>query len=255
MKYKRDFVIIFTFLFLIFISTQSPILELTEVSLAGHMILEHLFFFLLGAMSVMLGEIILKSLLIATSASRNNNGKNYDDSIKNRSESDKDITTATTNHPTVRLTILSKWKYLLSKIFFINQSEYRYLWIVISVLILAIWHVPSIFDYAEQHIQVHIAQHLSFIIVGATGYLAIRSFGESFNLFLLLTLMCMMGFEGLLFSVTQTPVYTVYSLHDHNDTGTYMILISILILLIGFPAYLIHRALFHTQLASKRQKQ
>ncbi len=255
MKYKRDFVIIFTFLFLIFISTQSPILELTEVSLAGHMILEHLFFFLLGAMSVMLGEIILKSLLIATSASRNNNGKNYDDSIKNRSESDKDITTATTNHPTVRLTILSKWKYLLSKIFFINQSEYRYLWIVISVLILAIWHVPSIFDYAEQHIQVHIAQHLSFIIVGATGYLAIRSFGESFNLFLLLTLMCMMGFEGLLFSVTQTPLYTVYSLHDHNDTGTYMILISILILLIGFPAYLIHRALFHTQLASKRQKQ
>src|SRR5262249_34585278 len=123
MKYKRDFVIIFTFLFLIFISTQSPILELTEVSLAGHMILEHSFFFLLGAMSVMLGEIILKSLLISTSASRNNNGKNYDDSIKNRSENDKDITTATTNHPTVRLTILSKWKYLLSKIFFINQSE------------------------------------------------------------------------------------------------------------------------------------
>jgi|GEM_PF-694747 len=253
MKHKRDCVIITTFLFLVLISTQSPILKLTEISLAGHMILEHLFFFLLGAMSVMLGEIILKSLLISTSTSRNNNGKNYDDAIKNRSENDKDTTI--TNQPLVRLAILSKWKYLLGKIFFINRSGYRYIWIVISVFILAIWHVPSIFDYAEQHIQAHIAQHFSFIIVGATGYLAIRSFGESFNLFLLLTLMCMMGFEGLLFSVTQTPIYNVYSLHDHNDAGTYMILISILMLLIGFPAYLIHRALFHTQLASKRQKQ
>ena len=244
--------IIIAFLILIFISTQSPILEFTEVSLAGHMILEHLFFFLLGGMSVMLGEIILKSLLISTSASHNNN-ENNDSTRKNRSENDKDITIA--NQPSLGLTILSRWKYLLSKIFSINRSGYRYIWIIISVFILAIWHVPSIFDYAEQHIQVHIAQHLSFIIVGATGYLAIRSFGESFNLFLLLTLMCMMGFEGLLFSVTQTPIYNVYSLHDHNDAGTYMILISILMLLIGFPAYLIHRALFHTQLASKRQKQ
>jgi cytochrome c oxidase assembly factor CtaG len=253
MKYKRDLVIIITFLILIFISTQSPILELTEVSLAGHMILEHLFFFLIGALSVMLGEIVLKSLLILTSASRNDNSKNYDGFTKNRFENDKDI--SPTNQPLVRLNILAKWKYLLSKVFSINRPGYRYIWIIISVFILAIWHVPSIFDYAEQHIQVHIAQHLSFIIVGATGYLAIRSFGESFNLLLLLTLMCMMGFEGLLFSVTQTPAYTVYSLHDHNDAGTYMILISILILLIGFPAYLIHRALFHTQLASKRQNQ
>ena len=251
MKYKRDLVIIIAFLILIFISTQSPILEFTEVSLAGHMILEHLFFFLLGGISVMLGEIILKSLMNSTSTSHNNN-ENNDSTRKNRSENDKDITIA--NQPSLRLTILSRWKYLLSKIFSINRSGYRYIWIIISVFILAIWHVPSIFDYAEQHIQMHIAQHLSFIIVGATGYLAIRSFGESFNLLLLLTLMCMMGFEGLLLSVTQTSVYTVYSLHDHNDAGTYMILISILILLIGFPAYLIHRALFHTQIA-KRQKQ
>ena len=48
MKYRRDLVIIMIFLSLTFISTQSSILEFTEVSLAGHMMLEHLFFFLLG---------------------------------------------------------------------------------------------------------------------------------------------------------------------------------------------------------------
>ena len=66
MKYRRDLVIIMIFLSLTFISTQSSILEFTEVSLAGHMMLEHLFFFLLGATSVMLGEIILSYLVISS---------------------------------------------------------------------------------------------------------------------------------------------------------------------------------------------
>ena len=245
MARKRDLVIITVFLFLTFISTQSSILESTEVSLAGHMILEHLVFFLLGATSVMLAEIILRNLVISSSllASHNNNG------IKNRLK-DEDMLL---NQTSLKFAIASKWKYLLSKIFTINQFRYRYIWIIASMFILAVWHIPSIFDFADQHIQVHIAQHLSFIVVGATGYLAIRSFGESFNLFLLLSLMCMMSFEGLLFSVTQTSLYTVYSIHDHNDAGIYMLIISILILLIGFPAYLIRRALFHIQIA-KRHK-
>jgi Protein of unknown function (DUF1404) len=242
MKYRRDLVIIMIFLSLTFISTQSSILEFTEVSLAGHMMLEHLFFFLLGATSVMLGEIIL-SYLVISSASHNND-------VKNRLRKEDTLR----NQTSLKFALLSKWKHLLSKIFSINRFGYRYIWIIVSVFILAIWHVPSIFDFASQHIQVHILQHITFIIVGATGFLAIRSFGESFNLFLLMSMMCMMSFAGLLFSVTQTPLYVVYSIHDHNDTGTYMILTSVLMLLIGFPAYLIHRALFHTQIATKRQE-
>jgi hypothetical protein len=245
--YKRDIVIISVFLYLVIISTQPSILESTEVSLAGHMILEHLFFFLFGAMSVMLGEIILRNLVflsLPSSASPSN--KNIRNISKN-----KNIMRGRTS---LIFAIVIKWKYLLSKIFIVNRSGYRHIWIIASVFILAIWHIPSIFDFADRHIQVHIAQHISFIVVGATGYLAIRSFGESFNLFLLLTLMCMMSFAGLLFSVTQTSLYTVYSIHDHNEAGTYMIIISILMLLIGFPVYLIHRALFHTQIATKKQE-
>ncbi|HEY7078943.1 MAG TPA: hypothetical protein VH500_04525 [Nitrososphaeraceae archaeon] len=238
MIYKRDIVIISIFLYLVIISTQPPILESTEISLAGHMVLEHLLFFLLGALSVMLGEIILRNLVLfslPSYASQNNKNTMLD-------------------RTSLRSAITSKWKYLLSKIFIVNRSGYRYIWIIASVFILAIWHIPLIFDYAEQHIQIHIAQHISFIVLGATGYLAIRSFGESFNLFLLLSLMGLMSFVGLLFSVTQISLYTVYSVHDHNEAGTYMIIISIMMLLIGFPAYLIHRALFHTQIATKRQE-
>lgn len=245
MARKRDLVIITVFLFLTIISTQSSILEFTEVSLAGHMILEHLVFFLLGATSVMLAEIILRNLVISSSLASNKNK-----GIKKRLKNEDMLL----NQTSLKFAIVSKWKYLVSKIFTLNQFRYRYIWIIASVFILAVWHIPSIFDFADQHTQVHIAQHLSFIVVGATGYLAIRSFGESFSLLLLLSLMCMMSFEGLLFSVTQTSLYTVYSIHDHNDAGIYMIIISILMLLIGFPAYLIHRALFHTQIATKKQE-
>jgi len=244
MVHKRDIVIISIFLYLTIISTQPTILESTEVSLAGHMILEHLFFFLVGATSVMSAEIILKYLVIISPSSSNNKD------IKNRLKNEE----IKLNQTALRLAMLSKWKHILRKIFTVNQFKYRYIWIIASVFILAIWHVPSIFDFADRHIQVHILQHISFIVVGATGYLAIRSFGESFNLFLLLSLMCMMSFAGLLFSVTQTSLYTVYSIHDHNDAGTYMIILSILLLLIGFPAYLIRRALFHTQIATGRQE-
>jgi hypothetical protein len=208
------------------------------------MILEHLFFFLVGATSVMSAEIILKYLVIISPSSSNNNDN------KNRLKNEE----IKLNQTALRLAILSKWKHILRKIFTVNQFKYRYIWIIASIFILVIWHIPSIFDFADRHVQVHILQHISFIVVGATGYLAIRSFGESFNLFLLLSLMCMMSFVGLLFSVTQTSLYTVYSIHDHNDAGTYMIILSILLLLIGFPAYLIRRALFHTQVATRTQE-
>jgi hypothetical protein len=155
MKYRRDLVIIMIFLSLTFISTQSSILEFTEVSLAGHMMLEHLFFFLLGATSVMLGEIIL-SYLVISSASHNND-------VKNRLRKEDTLR----NQTSLKFALLSKWKHLLSKIFSINRFGYRYIWIIVSVFILAIWHVPSIFDFASQHIQVHILQHITFIIVGA----------------------------------------------------------------------------------------
>ena len=71
------------------------------------------------------------------------------------------------------------------------------------------WHLPSIFDYSQLHESVHVLQHLSFIAVGISGFLAARTLGESFNLFTLLSLSAIMGFAGLFFSVLNKPIYQV----------------------------------------------
>jgi hypothetical protein len=92
----------------------------------------------------------------------------------------------------------------------------------------------------------HILQHISFITVEATGFIALRTLGESFKIIILITLNAIMAFTGLLFSVTTDPVYSFYSINGHNEAGTYMLITCIqLLLIIGLPAYLIHRALFH----------
>ncbi|MDQ6863644.1 MAG: DUF1404 domain-containing protein [Thermoproteota archaeon] len=62
---------------------------------------------------------------------------------------------------------------------------------------LTFWHIPWVFDYAELHEQAHIAQHISFIVV---GFMAVRSLGESFKLLALFALNGVMGFAGLMFS-------------------------------------------------------
>jgi Protein of unknown function (DUF1404) len=120
----------------------------------------------------------------------------------------------------------------------ICNKQIGYLWLIISISLLVFWHIPSIFDFSALHVQAHIAQHISLSIVGATAFLATRSLGKSFLLLLLISAMGVMSFVGLLLSILQIPVYDVYSVHDHNDTGMYMIIMSIVMLLVAFPAYI-----------------
>lgn len=143
--------------------------------------------------------------------------------------------------------IISFWSRLLRNIFSIN-STYGLIWLIIPILLLTFWHLPSVFDYATLYEQIHILQHISFIIVGATGFLALRTLGESFKILLLIALNAIMAFAGLMFAVLQTPIYTVYSVSSHNDAGTYMLVTCILLLLVALPAYLIHRTLFHVRI-------
>lgn len=139
--------------------------------------------------------------------------------------------------------IISLWITLLRKLFTLNK--YGYLWVITAVSLLTFWHIPWVFDYAELHEQAHIAQHISFIVVGATGFLAARALGESFKLLALFALNAVMGFAGLMFSVLDRPIYLVYSVNSHNNAGTYMLASCIILLLVVLPAYLIRRTFFH----------
>lgn len=222
-KNISNYTLIIVFGILTVISVQPALLEFTEKDLANHMILEHSIFFILGALSVQVAETVLRLLIFSGSKSKKDQG-NLGLSI-----------------------IISFWSRLLKKVFRIN-STYGFIWLIIPILLLTFWHLPSVFDYATLHEQIHILQHISFIIVGATAFLALRTLGESFKILVLIALNAVMGFAGLMFAILQTPIYTVYSVSSHNDAGTYMLVTCILLLLVGLPAYLIHRTLFHIRI-------
>jgi Protein of unknown function (DUF1404) len=214
----RNYVIITTFTILTLMSIQPAFLEFTERDLAYHMVIEHTLFFFLGYLSVQIAEIILR-LLVSSNINKKSNLKGI---------------------------IILFWTKFLRTIFSINR--YGYVWLIIASALLVYWHIPSVFDFAQLHEETHVAQHISFIVVGAMGFLAIRSLGESFKLFAIFTLNGIMGFVGLMFSVLDKPIYLVYSVNSHNNAGIWMLIMCIVLLVIVLSAYLIKRALFYARI-------
>ena len=219
---------ILIFIICLSISFQPVILGTIEQDLANHMTFEHTLFFILGAMSIIIGESILR-LLVDLSQREHR--------ISTQGNSNNLLTSVT-----------SFWKRILRNVFSINR--YGFIWVLISVIILAFWHLPTTFDFAALNGWAHILQHLSFTAVGAIGVLSIRAIGESYSIFLLIFLSGIMGFFGLMFSVLDKPVYHVYSVAGHNNAGIYMIASCMLLFLIVLPAYLINRTLFHVRIRS-----
>jgi hypothetical protein len=226
-----DGMIIIIFVLLVIVSLQESVLEELESSLGNHMIMEHLLFFTIGALSVTLSEIILRTIIIKN--------RQHVEKLKR-----KEITGENTTIDNVGSTeIIRYWKVFLRKIFRLNR--YTWIWIIIALLLIFVWHIPKVFDYAATHSLFHVLQHISFVVVGASIFLTIRILGESFNLFLLLFLIGMLGFGGLIFVILDDQIYQVYSVRSHNDAGIYMIISSIVLLLVVTPAYLIRRTIFH----------
>ncbi|MDR4510746.1 MAG: hypothetical protein MRJ93_03465 [Nitrososphaeraceae archaeon] len=147
-------------------------------------------------------------------------------------------------------TIVKKWKSLLKIIFSLNN--YPLIWIFISVYIMIFWHIQDLFNLAVLDNFTHILQHLSFIIVGASSFMAIRNFGESFNLILLISLIGVMGMGGVLFSVIEDNIYSVYNIEQHHEAGFYMVLTSFFILVLILPFYLIKKAMVHIKYSNQK---
>lgn len=237
-KEKRNLLIIFSFISitLIFFS-QNDKVESLEKNLSFHMIVEHLIFFMVGVSIVLLNESILKILnntllLVLKNAS------------KNELKFEKFSFLYLLN------IIIKKWKSLLKIIFMLNH--YPMIWIFIAIDIMIFWHIPLFFNLAVLDNFTHILQHLSFIIVGASVYMAIRNFGESFNLILLVSLIGMMGLSGILFSVVDDNIYVVYDIQQHHDAGFYMVVTSLVILILILPIYLVKKAMFHIKFTNQK---
>ena len=81
-------------------------------------------------------------------------------------------------------------------------------------------------------------------MVGTATFIIIRLLGESFNLFLIFSLIGMMGFSGLFLVISNNQIYQVYP-HSHHNAGIYMIISFATLLLVIMPTYLIRRTMFH----------
>ena len=174
----REFVYIAVFGILTVISLQGSLLEILEQDLANHMVLEHTIFFIYGALSIIVAEIVLRFIISYEKASR------HPDHCKDNYTHKLKYSGVTTNS---RLIIgINYWTRFLRKIFGINNCGL--VWVIIAGGLMIFWHIPSVFDFTTLHESFHILQHISFIIVGAAGFLAIRSLGESFSIFLLFTI-------------------------------------------------------------------
>jgi hypothetical protein len=221
-----DFIIITVFILLVVLSLNEIVLGQLERDLGNHMIIEHLLFFLIGALSVCVAERILRFMI----------------NIERKSLGDIQSVFQRTS-PRTTGKVIQYWKTILRTIFKLNTHSWS--WITIAGSLIFVWHIPQIFDYASTHYYVHVMQHLSFILIGAATYMTIRLFGESFNLFLIFSLIGMMGFSGLILVISDNQIYQVYSLSSHHNAGIYMIITFVTLLLVIMPAYLIRRTMFH----------
>jgi hypothetical protein len=213
---------------LIILSLNEIVLGQLERDLGNHMILEHLLFFSIGALSVVVAERILKFIIISN---------DRDAFVGSNSEIHQYSSSRATGKA------IQYWKAILRKIFKLNT--YPWSWIVIAGSLFFVWHIPPIFDYASTHESVHVMQHLSFVMVGAATFMIIRLFGESFNLFLIFSLIGMMGFSGLILAISDNLIYQVYSIGSHHNAGMYMIISTFALLLVIMPTYLIRRTMYH----------
>ena len=236
----REFVFTAAFGILTVISLQGSLLEIFEQDLANHMVLEHTLFFVYGALSIIVAEIVLRFIIAYEKASRQS------DHLKDNYYIQHEPKYCEVASNSRLIIVISYWTKILRKIFGINNHGLA--WVIIAVGLMIFWHIPSVFDFASLYESLHILQHVSFIAVGAAGFLAIRSLGESFSIFLLFTITGMMGFAGLVFAILENPIYSVYSVNSHHDAGTYMLVSCMLIVLIALPAYLIEKTLFHIRI-------
>jgi hypothetical protein len=230
-----DYIIISIFILLVLLSLNETIMFHLEKDLGNHMIIEHILFFSIGALSVCVAERILKIMI-------RNDRKSFTMARSKCSHSGSRTMTVTIRY----------WKSILRRVFKLNM--YTWAWIAIACSLIFVWHIPQIFDFASTHVPFHAMQHLSFIIAGAAGFMVTRLLGESFNLFLIFLLIGMMGFGGLVFAVSDSQIYGIYSIPSHQNAGIYMIISCLILLLVIMPAYLIRRTLFHLNSSTFRSK-
>src|SRR5574341_1163147 len=219
---KTSFLLV-AMLIMIMIIANGRLLENLESDLGTHMIVEHTMFFSIGYISILASEGILRGLV---------------NTARQRSAASH-----MSNHSIWIQTLLTSWTRFVRSSYIMAGNGL--ILIICAIILVAFWHIPSIFDLSSYSEKIHLLQHFSFVVVGALFLLSLRQLGQSLVLFLIISSVGMMLLSGLGLALANERLYLPYSVSSHNTAGEYMLAISIAIALIGLPGYLIRRTLFH----------
>jgi len=235
LKRNKFFLYLIAFILSIIISLNEDLLTIMEKNLENHMILEHSLFFIIGILSVIIAEQVLKYFLSKENVTRLKEQRNFINQNKR-----------------IHSKFLGMWMNILREIYSLRP---RLIWIIFPIYFLIFWHIPFIFDAASSNDYIHILQHISFIASGSFIFIAMKVFGELFNILLIFSIVGMMGLAGILFSVLDTEIFHVYSIDSHRNTGNYMIILSMVLGIILLPYYLIKKSFEHIKIRINLNKE
>jgi cytochrome c oxidase assembly factor CtaG len=175
-------------------ASTSDLLEFSASNLAFHMTVEHMIFFVTGAL---FAEVIGRLL-----------------------------------KPARRLMLSLRLRYVA-------------ICLVVSAVILVIWHYPPLFAAASFHDELHQFQHASFIVTGAIAYVALRSMTLSYLILFVILMGAVMAMVGALLLVSNEQIFFPYSIESHSEAGSTMIILTIVMAVVLLPAILISHSLRH----------
>ena len=112
-----------------------------------------------------------------------------------------------------------------------------------SALLMGVWHLPLLFAAATFHEDLHLIQHASFVMAGSLTLIAIRMMPTAYVILGLVLMDATMALFGALLLVSNHQIYIPYSIESHIEAGNVMILLSIVMTLVAFPAFVINRSL------------
>jgi hypothetical protein len=112
-----------------------------------------------------------------------------------------------------------------------------------SVLLMGLWHWPSLFAAAVFHEDLHLIQHASFTVTGSLSLIAVRRMPTSIVILSFVLMNATMGLFSAYLLVSTYEIFIPYSLESHIEAGNVMMALSIIMAVIAFPAYIISRSL------------
>jgi len=117
-------------------------------------------------------------------------------------------------------------------------NRYGILAFVAASLVLGYWYLPSNFDAAVLHVNVHVEMHLSLLGAGGLIYLGSKILTKRMQQFAPVIVGKALGLFGTLMLATPTSIYQAYPIAEQAEAGVALIIIMLIVDLTLMPILL-----------------